>query len=635
MAKGMDIDMKIVNDLKNRYGIFLFYDRDGIVDDYIVYMLRDIRKSLSHLLVVCNGAPGEEGLKILKEESDEVMIRANEGFDVGGYREGLFYAGFKELENYDEVVMFNYTFFGGIYPFSEMFEKMSGVDVDFWGITKHHEVDYDPYGKIRYGYMPGHIQSHFLVIRRSLLASDDYKKFIISMKNPASYVESICDYESIFTKHFEDLGYKWDVYVNTDRYERYAYCPVMFYIKDLLMQDRCPIIKRRSFFTRYQDFLINTCGEPSVEAYDYLRQNIDYDVNMIWDNILRLENMSEVSKAMHLNYCLPDEVSYSESETGETALSIWAKDTSCLQFYEEHLKALQGQYPVFLYGEEKDTDSVKVLLGKNHQISIFNKKISDMQEFLQEIKGNGDKTCKNYGVLVIDTVEKVRPYSNQISNVYKDWNCIAASDEYISNVAMTFSENTRMGLGIPPVPDFGEYFAKYADGWHGRFEDVSEYLKQCKIKANINKDTAPLAPVGGSFWITEQMLHGEQMEAALNVKTDDEVFLLALASIVQAQKCYTGVLYSNRYAEIEVTNSDYMMRELNKVVFETYGANYHNVILDRVKNHVLERDLIPVIPQDNSWKGKTKRRIKRILPQSVYRKGKKVYFRIRGREFTE
>ena len=127
--------MKVIDSLKNRCGIFLFYDCDGIVDDYIIYMLKDLKKSLSYLLVVCNGKPKEEELKKLQVEADEVLIRRNHGFDVGGYREGLFYLGFRELEKYDEIVLFNYTFFGSIYPFSEMFEKMSTIDLDFWGIT--------------------------------------------------------------------------------------------------------------------------------------------------------------------------------------------------------------------------------------------------------------------------------------------------------------------------------------------------------------------------------------------------------------------------------------------------------------------------------------------------------------------
>ena len=214
--------MIIDNAKKNRCGIFLFYDRDGIVDDYIKYMLSDLRKSLSYLLVVCNGKPSDMAVETLESVSDEVLIRANSGFDVGGYREGLFHIGFKELRKYDEVVMLNYTFFGSIYPFEEAFAKMSDMDLDFWGLTKHHKVDPDPFGTLEYGYLPEHIQSHFLVLRRSLFDSDDYKEFIISMKNPATYLDSICGYEAIFTKKFEDKGYKWAVYVDTDRFENYV-----------------------------------------------------------------------------------------------------------------------------------------------------------------------------------------------------------------------------------------------------------------------------------------------------------------------------------------------------------------------------------------------------------------------------
>ena len=49
---------------------------------------------------------------ITQKMDSYILIRANHGFDVGGYREGLFYLGFKELQKYDEIVLFNYTFFG-------------------------------------------------------------------------------------------------------------------------------------------------------------------------------------------------------------------------------------------------------------------------------------------------------------------------------------------------------------------------------------------------------------------------------------------------------------------------------------------------------------------------------------------
>ena len=178
----------------------------------------------------------------------------------------------------------NYTFFGPLYPFKEMFDTMSERDVDFWGLTKFHKVDGDPFHAISYGYIPEHLQSHFLVLRREFFMSYQYRDFIMNMKNPNSYTESICSYEAIFTKYFSDLGFQWAVYTDSTEYEGYSFYPVMFYAKDVIEEKRCPIIKRRSFFTDYTDFLLNTCGEASVEAYEYIRQNNLYDTDLIWEN---------------------------------------------------------------------------------------------------------------------------------------------------------------------------------------------------------------------------------------------------------------------------------------------------------------------------------------------------------------
>lgn len=89
---------------------FSFFDKDGIVDDYICHMLEDLRNSVEYILVISNGYVERSGLQKLKRAADDVYCRANLGLDVGGYREGLFYIGFKKLAEYDEVVMLNYTF---------------------------------------------------------------------------------------------------------------------------------------------------------------------------------------------------------------------------------------------------------------------------------------------------------------------------------------------------------------------------------------------------------------------------------------------------------------------------------------------------------------------------------------------
>ena len=103
-----------------RCAVYLFYDRDGIVDEYNIFLLKEIKKHVENILVVCNGFLNECGKKKFETVANEVLIRDNIGMDVGGYKEGIAYIGYEELSKYDEIILMNYTFFGPLYPFSEM-----------------------------------------------------------------------------------------------------------------------------------------------------------------------------------------------------------------------------------------------------------------------------------------------------------------------------------------------------------------------------------------------------------------------------------------------------------------------------------------------------------------------------------
>ena len=90
-----------------RLGIYFFYDKDGIVDEYNLVLLRDLKENLEKLLVVCNGALTPEGKARFASVADEVLVRENRGFDVWAYKEGMEHYGWSELSQYDERVSAN------------------------------------------------------------------------------------------------------------------------------------------------------------------------------------------------------------------------------------------------------------------------------------------------------------------------------------------------------------------------------------------------------------------------------------------------------------------------------------------------------------------------------------------------
>ena len=97
--------------MKKRLAIYCFYDKDGIVDDYVVFFLRALRKTVSRICCVVNGRLTENGRKALLSCTDELTERENTGFDAWAY---AFFANGRidELREYDELVLCNNSFFG-------------------------------------------------------------------------------------------------------------------------------------------------------------------------------------------------------------------------------------------------------------------------------------------------------------------------------------------------------------------------------------------------------------------------------------------------------------------------------------------------------------------------------------------
>lgn len=617
--------MKLIDGSINRCAIFLYYDKEGIVDDYVIYLLNDLKKNINDLLIVCNGAVTPESEDKFRTLTDNILIRANKGFDVGGYREGLFHIGFDKLMQYDEVVLLNYTFFGPLYPFSEMFDEMAKRDLDFWGITNHFEVNPDPFGQNRYGIMPEHLQSHFLVVRKSLLNSNEYREFMINMKNPDTYVDSICDYESIFQRHFKDLGFHGEAYCDASEYKDYVYNPVMFRLKEMIINQRCPIVKRRSFFTDYNDFLLNSCGEVTAEAYKYIREHLDYDVNLVWDNLLRLENMTEINRAMQLNYMLPEkECLQEECPYQKVGIYVVLDSTKHVDDYMNYLQEIPDEISIWVVGtaDKLEDKTLRQFVEKRKNCNAI-ESITDLWiEMLQKLISNAAENHYEFiAIAEIKDYEQYQPYSNRISWQYSDWKNTVASAAFIRNIVATFEQNERMGMLIPPVPNYGNIFEMIQNGWMGKYQEVVDFLHMYSIKANIKEQDEPLAPYGGSFWMRTNALKyilDLQFDKMLDKK---DVQLMAMPFLVQNGGYYTGTAYNMEYASISVTNQDYMFRETNKAVFQKYGPSYHKVVVERIK----QGSVMTALSRKARIKLKMKQIIKKYMPNKAYVIGKKIY----------
>jgi len=212
-----------------RLGIFFFYEKNGDVDDFITYYLADLNKNLTELVVVCNGKLSEQGRAAFSQFTDNIIVRENKGLDVWAYKTALDSYGWAKLSEFDEIVMTNSTLMGPVRPLKEMFDAMwENQDLDFWGLSIHHGAKSNPFkGKHLYNYLPVHIQSHFIVYRQRFVQNPELQAYWDNMPMIESYTDSVQRYEAVFTKQFEDKGFKWDVYVKTDDLKDFTDYPLL------------------------------------------------------------------------------------------------------------------------------------------------------------------------------------------------------------------------------------------------------------------------------------------------------------------------------------------------------------------------------------------------------------------------
>lgn len=67
----------------------------------------------------------------------------------------------------------------------------------------------------------------------------------------------------------------------------------------------CPFLKSSSFFHHYTDVLNHSAGEATARLIRFLQEETDYDMDLVWESILRTCSLSDVVRCAQLNRVLP------------------------------------------------------------------------------------------------------------------------------------------------------------------------------------------------------------------------------------------------------------------------------------------------------------------------------------------
>ena len=501
-----------------RLGIFFFYEKNGVVDEFILYYLADLVKNLSELVVVCNGKLSEQGDAAFRQFTDRIIVRENKGLDVWAYKTALDDYGWERLSEFDEVVMTNSTLMGPVRPLREMFDAMAEQqDLDFWGLSIHHGAKTNPFkGKHLYRYLPVHIQSHFIVYRKRFIQSPELQAYWNEMPMIESYTDSVQRYEAVFTKQFEDRGFKWDVYVKTDDLKEFTDYPLLVCPVRLLRDKKCPLFKRRSFMHTLEAYLNDTAGEPVRELYEYLKEETDYPVDLIWKNMIRTMHPHEFTRNLGLTRVVPPTVqdpalAQQVCAGRRIALAMHLYFMDMLDQSVAFAAKFPPQTDVFIStnDEKKKRQIEQAFAGQDlHSVTVLvvENRGRDVAAFLCDLAPHlrgYDYVCFMHDKKAIQT----RPGSVGASFGYVCNENVCKNAAHVLNVLCEFERDPYLGILCPPYPTHGLYFMNMCSGgWGPNFENTKQLLKNLRLDVPISGEESPIAPFGSVFWFRPNAL---------------------------------------------------------------------------------------------------------------------------------
>lgn len=579
------------NDLK-RIAVYVIYDKDGILDEYRIYFLKKLRPFVNHIVVTISGNLLDDEVVKLHDLADEIYCRENKGLLAKSWYDSINYIGWSKIDKYDELLLLNDSFFGPIYPLNDFFDSMEKSDSDLYGVMKNYEdKDITSIGGRPLG--SGHFKGslcYFYVIKNRLLHSNAFKKYWSSCPEIKNDWDTIFFVEIDFYDYVLNNGFKIDSYQD-DCLKGYFFDTLSHDMFDLISKNKIPFVRIRPFGTDMKDILLFTDGSDPRRTLDYIKQNTDYDVDMIWNYLIRTKNMVDIYNQLQLQYLIDDSTCIpTDGKNIAIAISVDnIENVSVIDYYINQLP--DGTTAYIASKSEIVIESFKKMNHENIQIiyrliennvprdsllwmtfsDIFNNEQYDYICFIHDV-------LSSYSGYAIhnDTMAR-RCYENLIGN-----------KEIVTNIIKKFEDNDHLGMIMPPQTYSGDYFNSNLRGWMCNWGHVRFLMNFLEINVPIDQCKPPITAPGGMFWVRRKALSNlisKKVDIAyFNNLGDVDVCPTSTHYIyslfIQNEGYFYATAYTEKYSRIDLSNFYYMLYKINKTILNSgnYVSNYSTTI---------------------------------------------------------
>lgn len=194
--------------MMKRLFIFAGYDKDGIIDDTLLYYLNSLSEFGDIIFIMDNDVSKTELKKLsnIKNILHADAMKHNE-YDFGSYKRGYLYAyDNKLLDKYDWVYFANDSVYGPLWNLKPILEDLESKNTDMTGLFENFESNISP-----------HIQSWFIGLKKNVVNKPFFYEFMKSVCHEEEKTTIVLKYEVRLSRLILQNGYTYDAFCRSNK----------------------------------------------------------------------------------------------------------------------------------------------------------------------------------------------------------------------------------------------------------------------------------------------------------------------------------------------------------------------------------------------------------------------------------
>jgi len=490
-----------LNSHPRRLCLFSFQDDQGLVDDYVIVLLRELNRFVDKIIVCVQGLLTDASRSVLLSVADEVITSLG-----GKYRLACYAQVLEHMESnsniYDgEIFLVDDRCYGPLFPLDELFDTMDRRSCDFWGITAHPERKSDYF--LGLTGQPFFLDLNFVAFRVALVQSDAFHRFWgrIAMTSAAD--------DAVLTTYFLQHGFSCETYLPCGKYGTNH--PALFDI-DETIRDRNPFISRHVFTA--EPSLMERYAGDLPRAVRILEQHSTYDLSLIWRNAVRCTPLRSINTNAALTSVLPDvrlKNVEAKGDYGRVAVCVHVYYTDML----DEILALVDTIPcAYDFIATTESEAKKALIEQ--AVSGRGRVTNVVVRVVEQNRGRDMSalfiTCRDlflddrYDLVCRLHTKKSPQVWAARANMFKRhmFENLLNSPGYTSNVLDLFRDRPSVGVAVPPLVHIA--FPTMGHVWFVNRERVEALAQELGLGVHFDA-TTPVGAFGGMFWFRPRALH--------------------------------------------------------------------------------------------------------------------------------